>query len=115
MAVSETFIPIILFLATAGVIIMHIASRHRERITLIEKGISADDIKALYSRERYRTNPLGVLKWGILFVFVGLAVLLGTYLDEVYTTHEGIMIGLVTLFGGLGLVLFYGIASKKDA
>lgn len=114
MAISEVFIPIVLFLATAAVIIMHMASRHRERITMIEKGLSAEDIKALYVREKNQTNQLGVLKWGLLFIFVGVAVLLGTYLDQVFHTAEGIMIGLVTLFGGMGLVVFYGIAVKKQ-
>lgn len=115
MPVSEVYIPIVLFLSVAAVIIMGMASRHRERITMIEKGLSSEDIKALYTREQNRTNPMGVLKWGILFVFVGLAVLLGTYLDQVYHLDDGIMVGLVTLFGGLGLVVFYGIASKKQA
>jgi hypothetical protein len=112
--ISEYLIPITLFLAVAAVIIMHIVSRHRERITMIEKGLSSEDIKALYAREqKNRANPMGVLKWGILFIFVGAAVLLGTLLGVWYHLDDGIMVGLITLFGGMGLVLFYGIAAKK--
>jgi len=110
----EIYIPIVLFISTAAVIIMHIASRHRERLTMIEKGMSSEDIKTLFARGQFRTNPLGVLKWGILFVFVGTATLLGNYLDAVYGIRDGAMIGLITLFAGLGLVVYYSIAAKKQ-
>lgn len=110
----EFYIPIVLFISTAAVIIMHIASRHRERITMIEKGMSSEDIKTLFARGQFRANPLGVLKWGILFVFVGIATLLGNYLDAVYGIRDGAMIGLITLFAGLGLVVYYSIAAKKQ-
>jgi nitrate/nitrite transporter NarK len=114
MVVSEVYIPIVFFLSVAAVVIMHLASRHRERLTMIEKGLSAEDIKALYSREHQRYNPLGVLKWGMLAIFVGAALLLGNYLDAVYGVKDGIVAGLVTLFAGVGLVLFYTIAVKKQ-
>jgi len=81
---------------------------------MIEKGLSADDIKSLFAREERQNNSLGVLKWGILAIFIGAAVLLGNYLDSIYGLSDGIIIGMVTLFGGVGLVFFYGIASKKQ-
>jgi hypothetical protein len=112
-SINEVYIPIVLFICVAGVIIMHLASRHRERLTMIEKGLSAEDIKTLFAREERRDNSLGVLKWGILAIFIGGALLLGNYLDSVYRLSDGIIIGMVTLFGGVGLVFFYVIASKK--
>jgi len=114
-SINEVYIPIVLFISAAAVIIMNIASRHRERLTMIEKGLSAEDIKTLFSREQRRDNSLGVLKWGILAIFVGAAVLVGNYLDSVYGLKDGIIVGLVTLSGGLGLVVFYVIAAKKQS
>jgi hypothetical protein len=111
---DEVLIPIVLFISAAAVLIMNIATRHRERITMIEKGMSSEDIKALFARGQYRSNPLTTLKWGILAVFVGMATLLGNYLDAQYGVRDGIIIGLVILFAGIGLVIFYAIASKKQ-
>lgn len=110
---SEFYIPIVFFVMTAAVLITMIASRHRERITMIEKGMSSEDIKALFTRGQFRTNPLTVLKWGLLLVFVGLGILLGNYLDAAYGVRDGVMVGLVALFGGIGLTVFYGFAAKK--
>jgi hypothetical protein len=111
---SEVYIPIVLFISIAAVIIMHLASKHRERLTMIEKGMASEDIKALYARGQIRMSPLNVLKWGILCAFVGLAVLLGNYLDMRYGLRDGIIIGMVILAAGLGLVVFYAVAAKKE-
>jgi hypothetical protein len=114
MGPSEVYIPIVLFISAAAVVIMHIASRHRERITMIEKGMSSEDIRAIFARGEYRSNPLGTLKWGILAVFVGLATLIGNYLDVQYGVRDGIVIGLIILFAGIGLVVYYAIAAKRQ-
>ena len=109
---TELFIPIVLFIATAAVIITYISAKHRERMTIIEKGMSSEDIKALYARD-VRRSPLGSLKWGLLFVMAGLAVLVGNFLHQQFYVDEGVIIGLVCLFVGIGLVLFYALAAKK--
>lgn len=109
---SELMIPIVLFIAAAAVLITYISAKHRERMSMIGKGMSSDDIKALYARETTR-SPLGSLKWGILFVMAGLAVLVGNVLHSVYFVDEGVIIGMICLFVGVGLVLFYLLAAKK--
>ena len=112
MASDDIIIPIFFFFAVAVPVIIWLTSRHKERIKMIEKGLSAEDIKALYSREVHR-DPLSSLKWGIIFVLGGAAILLGYTLHHSYNMEESIIPGLVVLFVGVGLVLFYMIASKK--
>ncbi len=106
-------IPIVFLLATAAVLVVWTTTRHRERMAMVEKGLSTDEIKAMYSRS-VQHDPLSSLKWGILFVFGGLAVLLGNLLHEYYHIEEGgVIIAMVGIFVGAGLLLFYSIASKK--
>ena len=91
-----------------------IIGRHRERMGMIEKGMKAEDIKAMFGRSFEEPHPLTSLKWGIVLVSVGLAVMLGLFLHSAYTNIEGgIFPGLVAVFGGAGLILFYVIANRK--
>ena len=110
---EEVLVPLMGIVAVAAVFITFFASRNRERMAMIEKGLSSDEIKAMYARE-IRRDPLNSLKWGILFVLGGVAIIAGNYLHHQYGVDEGIIVGMVILFVGVGLVLFYGIASKKN-
>jgi hypothetical protein len=85
---GEVAVPIVFFALIASVILVAIFSRHRERLTMIEKGLSSEEIKAMYSRGTTRHDPLSSLKWGILFVLGGLAVLIGNFLHVQYDVEE---------------------------
>jgi hypothetical protein len=90
-----------------------ILTRHKERITLIEKGLKAEDIKALYERGARRTRPMASLMWGMVFVGIGLAAIIGIWLNNVYNVGDGVIPALMALFGGVGLIAFYLVAAKK--
>jgi hypothetical protein len=110
---SEVLIPIVFFLSMGAVWGAFILTRHRERVNMIEKGLKAEEIKSLYERQTFKANPLFSLKWGIVLICVGIAIMLGIWLRENYIFNDGIIPGMIATFGGLGLVLFYFIASKK--
>jgi uncharacterized protein DUF6249 len=108
----EAMVPIIALVGIAAVFIIYISSRNRERMAMIEKGLSSDEIKAMYARDVKR-DPLQSLKWGILFVLGGVALMLGNYLHDTYGIDGGVVVGMVILFVGIGLVAFYTIAGKR--
>ena len=110
---NEIFVPIVFFLTVAGIWGFIVLTRHKERMTMIEKGLKPEDMKALYERGTLRINPLSSLKWGMIFAFVGVAALIGMYLRTAYYVEEGIYPALMCLFGGLGLLAFYMLANKK--
>jgi len=91
-----------------------ILTRHKERMTMIEKALKAEDIKALYERGARRTNSLASLMWGMVFVGIGLAAIIGTWLNNVYNVGDGVIPALMALFGGVGLIAFYIVASRKE-
>ena len=88
-----------------------IFTRHRERVLMIDKGLTAEEIRSLYNRS-VRSRPLLALKWGIILISVGLAIAVSLVATEVYYVDDGIYAALIALFGGVGLVLFYQIAKK---
>lgn len=110
---EEFLVPIFLFLSTAAVLIVWLTVRYRERVAMVEKGLSGEEIRAIYAK-RIKRDPLTSLKWGILFTFGGIAVVVGNILhDYFYFDEEGAIISMVAIFIGAGLLLFYRIASKK--
>ena len=91
-----------------------IATRHRERMVIIEKGLKPEEMKSLYSPvRRFSVSPLSSLKWGLLLIMVGAALVLGMWLQQAYYVQDGVVPGLMAVFGGVALVIFYFIASKK--
>ena len=91
-----------------------ILTRHKERMTIVEKGLKSEDIRALYERSTRRMNPLAPLMWGMVFVAIGLAAIIGTWLNNVYQVGDGVIPALMALFGGVGLITFYLVAAKKE-
>ena len=106
-------VPITLFIVTAIILWKYFDSMHVERKTIIDKGLNPSDYAELYKRRAFTTNPLSSLKWGLLAIFVGLGTLTATVLSSWYNYEEMIYPGLILIFGGIGLVVYYSIASKK--
>jgi len=110
----EIIIPIFLFGGTAAVLWKFFDTRHKERMTIIEKGLVNEDLKHLYSRGAWKTNPYSSLKYGMLAAFIGVGILVSAFLSSMfYAQEEQITAGIIFLFGGLGLVMFYTIAKKR--
>jgi hypothetical protein len=109
----QELIPIFLFAAIAVVLAALILSRHKERMTIIEKGLKAEEYSGLYKKSDRLMHPLSSLKWGLILLLVGIAVLVGIWLRTAYSVEEGVFFGLVALAAGMGLLAFYAIARKQ--
>jgi hypothetical protein len=53
------------------------------------------------------------LKWGLLFSFVGVGVLVATWLRDYLFFNDAIFPSLILISGGAALVFFYFIARNK--
>jgi len=106
---TEFLIPMSLFAMIFGIV--YIIVRRKERLTMIEKG--ADP--SLFERGK---SPAS-LKWGMLFVGIGVGILLGK-IFAAYSClgEEASMFSMICLFGGLSLVIYHFVErsmEKKDA
>lgn len=111
---GEFLIPIFLFGGAAWVLVVYFTNRHKERMAMIEKGVSASDLRGTPMREWLRANPLSSLKWGLLAVFVGIGLFIAEVLDRMYFFHhESIYFATMLVFGGIALIIFYVIANAK--
>jgi len=105
-------VPITMFIAIAVILWKVFDSRHIERKAIIEKGLNPSDYMEMYKRHAFATNPLWSLKWGLVAICVGVGVLIAMVLNNWYH-DERIFPSMILLLGGIGLVVFYLIASKK--
>jgi hypothetical protein len=110
---GEFLIPIFLFGGIACVLVVYFNNRHKERMAMIEKGVSAADLRGTPMREWLRANPLSSLKWGLLATFVGLGLFIAEWLDRMYFLHESVYFATTLIFGGIALIVFYLIANSR--
>ncbi|HLF19832.1 MAG TPA: DUF6249 domain-containing protein [Bacteroidota bacterium] len=103
----------IIFGSTGLIIWKWIETRHKERIAMIDKGVTPADFKGVSVREMFKTNPLSSLKWGLLALFVGAGLFLGSLLDQYMYLPDAVYPASMLVLGGLGLVIFYVIAARK--
>lgn len=103
-----------MFGSIATVLYKYLDVRHKERMTIIEKGLVNEDLKHLYTRSAWKTNPYSSLKYGMLAAFIGVGILVSAFMSQMFFAHEEqITAGIIFLFGGLGLITFYAIAKKR--
>jgi hypothetical protein len=86
-------------------------NRHKERMAMIDKGVSAAELRGNFT---FKPNPLSNLKWGLLAVSTGLGILTASYLYEVHNWDDGVFPSMILIFGGVSLIVFYAIAARKE-
>jgi hypothetical protein len=106
----------IAFFATVfGIYYVHVTTRNRERMALIDKGADASLFNTGKEGQSSWLNwNKFTLKLGMLFMGIGLGIIAGSILDSMEVMPNGPdYVSMIFLFGGLSLVLFYIIDRKK--
>ena len=107
-------IPLIAMFVGVAVIVKYILD-YKTRAKLIDKGMVDENIKYLYA-QKPETQTLSSLKWGIILIAVGLPIFIGrVVLIQMVPpdSADAITIGGMLVCSGLGLCLYYLIASRK--
>lgn len=107
---GDIIVPITFIAALFGIIYLYLKSRHRERLHMIEKGVSSN---SMYSKARTLATTL---KFGMLCTGIGTGILMGYLINCISTIQEGHVLYFVFtfLFGGLALILNYRIAKNRN-
>lgn len=105
---SEVIIMPILFLVTGAVIIAYFYLRNKERQLIIERGLSTEQMLALYRRKK---DPLIMLKTGIVILFFGIGLGGGMLLNEL-TGYEEFIAFMIFTFTGLGFIIAFFVSKK---
>lgn len=101
---SEVVVVPIIFLTIAAISISYFYLRYRERSTIIEKGLTPDQMLALYDKKK---DPLLMLKIGVVVFFFGLGLGIGMLIEEANGNDAWIPFLLFTSTGLGFIVAFY--------
>ncbi|MFO7843559.1 MAG: DUF6249 domain-containing protein [Bacteroidales bacterium] len=100
----ENLVPIAFFALVYG--IFHLFIRRKERLALIEKGVTA----SIFNKE---ADVSPSLKYGIFSIGIAIGFLMGEFLYKTTAVNEGVAyLSMIFLFGGAALVVYYIIARK---
>ena len=91
-------------------IIIKLLSDNKTRRKLIEKGLVDEKVKYLFP-DKPVDYVSSSLKWGMVLIAIGLAVFVGQMAPKELVGE--VTIGAMFVFGGLALVIYYVIASRK--
>ena len=113
---GEVVIVLIIFGALFGVVYLFFSTRHKERLSLIEKGADAN---LFYSAKKKKTLPWITLKFGMLFVGIAVGTAIGVLLTSSFSinSEELFVLSMIFLFGGISLIWNFMLErklSKKD-
>ncbi len=100
-------IPITAIIGLVCLIIILRKFTNDERMAMIDKGWTLPEEKA-------KINPASALRWGCLFVGVGLGIFVANMIASVKQDHEALYPALIMIFGGTGLLVSYYIQLKID-
>ena len=111
---SEVVIVLIIFGALFGVVYLFFSTRHKERLTLIEKGA---DASVFYPARKKKTLPWVTLKFGMLFVGIAVGTTIGILFSNSISSSDYqlgrlFIFSMIFLFGGLSLIGDFMIERK---
>jgi hypothetical protein len=102
----EFLIPVAFFAMVFGIV--YLIVRRKERLHLIEKGADVSLFKT-------KNTVPSELKWGLLFVGIGVGIILGrVFAAYTYLGEEASYFSMICLFGGLSLVIYHFLALNME-
>jgi ABC-type Fe3+-siderophore transport system permease subunit len=109
-SLEDILVPIVAMITTFGsmfgIAYIFFTTRHRERMSMIEKG--ADPV--LFQSQ---PKPYVVLKYGLFLAGIGIGLLFGNILSMTTVLNpEAAYFSMILIFGGLGLGSYYLIYNK---
>jgi len=108
---EEILVPIAFFATVFGIVYLHISTRNKERLALIEKGADASifgkkDVSSIL-KSRFVTLNISLLLMGI-----GLGVFIASIFDTYTGIHDSVYPALIFFMGGLGLFIGFLMTKK---
>lgn len=93
----------------APVLIVKIISDNKVRQRLIDKDLVDEKVKYLFS-DVALMNKLSSVKWGLVLIGIGVALIIG----ELARLHDELTFGIMFILAGLGFLIYYFIEKVQS-
>jgi hypothetical protein len=95
--------------AIFGVLYVLLMTRYRERMSLMERGLSPKEFN------NKNAVQSATLRFGLLLIGISIGIMLGNFVAEHFNVpRQGAFIAMMFLFGGISLVISYLIEKKSN-
>lgn len=102
-------VPVTAIVCIVGLLALLRKFDNDERMALIEKGLTPPQ------KDSMRVNPASALRWGCLFMGVGLGIFIANIFENATDKNsDALYPALILFFGGLGLLVSYYVQLKLD-
>lgn len=96
------------FLGIFGIVYVYFMTRHRERMSMLEKGLQTSPFASV------KNTNLQTLKYGMLLVGIALGIVMGHILTYQFNVAKSTaFMAMLFLFGGISLIVNYLIVRKQ--
>jgi len=110
----EILIPISFFLFVFALVYLHYSTRNKERMALIEKGAEASIFFSGKNGKGSATGKMLVLNLALVLVGVGLAIFIGSVMENAGLDEDVAYPGSIFLMAGIGLLVGFFMNKKME-
>ena len=89
---------------------VHLTTRNRERLALIERGADPE----LFKQKEVPKSRFGNFKFGLFLIGIGIGIVAGYFLCEAGMNESAAYFSMIFLFGGIGLVVSFLMQEKLE-
>ena len=101
-------IPFAFFALVFALFYIHLTTRNKERLALIEKGADPE----LFKSKDEPKSGYGIFKLGLFLIGIALGIVAGYFLHESGMDESAAYFSMIFLFGGIALVISFLLQKK---
>lgn len=108
---TQILVPISFFLFIFGLFYLFFSTRNKERMALIEKGAEAS---IFFTGKKGSAGKMILLNLALLLVGVGLAIFIGSVMENMGLDEDVAYPGSIFLMAGIGLLVGFFLTKKME-
>jgi hypothetical protein len=102
----DALVSVVLFAAIFGMVYVYLMTRHRERMTILEKNLTTSPFTSV--------NNTALLKYGIIWLGISAGIIAGYILYDLGFEESFSYASMVFLFSGISMIIAFFVAQKHS-